>query len=150
MSSRLRVIVAIGALVSIPSGAALAARFPVGAVGPKITIYSGSNAAGRVRFKLVTPQNDSGKPTGPSVVSGFNFANKCSKRGTTVNASITVGPKHRFAYQHGGISISGVLLGPGLSQASGSTRAHTSACDSGVLRFRAASPAAPAAPTFTG
>ena len=105
---------------------------------PRIVVsYKGSDAAGRVTFKLhgrrITPLGS----LIPIDITNFHFANRCSATGTTVAAAIAVGPKHGFGYHASGISIRGSFSGSRYANASGTARIRTGTCDSGPLTFSA-------------
>ena len=72
------------------------------------------------------------------MITGFRFANKCSKSGTTVTESISVNSHHQFAIDRATPTItkivSGSLQGKNYAKASGTARVVTYACDSGTLK----------------
>jgi hypothetical protein len=72
-------------------------------------------------------------------IHNFHFASKCSATGTTVKATIRVGPKHGFSFHNAttGIAVSGSLHGKNLANAVGIAQVHTTTCDSGPLMFTA-------------
>jgi len=104
----IRALATIGVLISLPTGVAVAHAIGGSPTPPKITVYKGSDPVGTVSFKLY---KYSGPPAPTFRINNFHFANKCSATGTTVRATIRVGPKHGFSFDNAttGIAVSGSL-----------------------------------------
>jgi hypothetical protein len=94
-------------VLALPAGAS---RTESGAASP-VEAVNGWDWVGRVSLGYQFPsRDDRGHPTRAMIVQ-LTFANECSKRGSLVNASITVDRRQRFHYRGRGFTVTGNVIG---------------------------------------
>jgi hypothetical protein len=124
-------------LLLAATAAALASKTETGASGP-VEGMNGWDWVGRVALGFSPADYGQGNDVAAELIP-FSFANECDKRGSQLNAAITIGRDKRFHYHGHGFTISGNVIGSLANprEVAGFASVRTHGCASGPWWFDA-------------